>query len=247
MKRENLQHLLFVSTACLLSLPWLTPCVGLMSSALIDTAHNSVTRRNRPLDSLPDAQLKAWAAKPGPEFSILEKRAIPANARITDAELSDANGGMNAPRPGTAVGKSASAIVDGMSGTLRLIDPTTWMSDMPKENGANKMRRQLVLSESPYVLLQGDRLRFARAGNDGAIILAKAAYASVTVITPDGKFSASANQIHYRSAPQEFLLEGRPRVYSRGQSLAPDKEDDLMTLDIVNCRITCSSTVKERF
>ncbi len=125
MKREKVRRLLFVGAVCLLSFPWLTPCVGIWSAAAVNGAHDSITQRDQPLARLPTQQLKQWAAKPGPKLTVIENQAILRSSLITATELSAANGGMNAPHPGTLVGRGASAVVDGLTYTLTWVDPFT--------------------------------------------------------------------------------------------------------------------------
>ncbi len=243
MKREKLQRLLFVFAACLLSFPWLTPCVGLMSSAVVDTAHNSIARRDRPQERLPNAQLKAWAAKPGPKLKVIANAALPPHPQITDEEISADKGGLNAPVPGTIAGKGASALVDGVATALVLADPITWLSGFSMDDGPTKAHRQLVLSESPLVLLESVDLRYTRGGKNGPILLAKARHASLTIVTPDGKISARATHIHFSSGSQEILLEGSPSVESAGHRYTPKERNDQMTLNWVKRSVSCAGDV----
>lgn len=244
MKRENLQRFLFVSAACLLSFPWLTPCVGLMSSAMVDVAHDSISNRNRPLERLSNAQLKAWAEKPGPKLRVIQNTTLPPHRLIKDEELSAAKGGREAPLPGSVVEKSASGLVDGVATTLALADPITWASGFSGDMLPARPSRHLVLSETPFVLLEGRDLRLTRAGKNGPILLAKATYATVTIITPDGKTTANATHIHFDSTTNEIVLEGSwSSVESGGQRYSPKNKDELMTLNWSKRRVSCSGTV----
>jgi len=245
MKQEKLRRLLFVSAACLLSCPWLTPCVGIWSAAAVDTMHNSITKRNEPLNRLPDPRLKEWAAKPGPKLAVFEHQAIPKSLLVTAEELSSANGGRNAQRPGTLVGKGASALVDGVTLALSSVDPfnlaTGNLSVEPTQP-----KRRLILCESPFVMLEGKDIRFNRAGKNGAIHLAKASFARITVITPAGSYSASAQHIHYRGAAPQVVLEHSYGVNSGPQSLRPAQPESLLTLNFVKNRVSCSGAVSDR-
>ncbi|MFN0079689.1 MAG: hypothetical protein ACKVY0_24765 [Prosthecobacter sp.] len=243
MKREKLRRLLFVSAACLLSFPWLTPCVGIWSAAGVNGAHDSITKRDEPLARLPTKQLKQWAAKPGPKLTVMQRQTIPRNSLITEAELSAANGGRNAPRPGTLVGKGASAVVDGLTYTLTWVDPFTWVSQNSMGMEPTKPRRQLVLCESPFVLLEGNSIRFTRSGKNGPVLLARATGATVTVITPDGTFTARAQDIHFRGPSQEVLLEQPYSVHSGRQFLRFPKDGSLVKLNFVKRSVSCSGTV----
>lgn len=73
--------------------------------------------------------------------------------------------------------------------------------------------------------------------------MAKAKKANVTIITPNGKTTASATQIHYDSTNTEIVLKGGPSVKSGGQRHLPDKRDDLMTLNWSKRRVSCSRAV----
>ena len=243
MKREKLRRLLFVSAACLLSFPWLTPCVGIWSAAAVNGAHDSITHRDEPLARLPTKQLRQWAAKPGPKLTVIENQTNLRSSLITDTELSAANGGMNAPRPGTLVGKGASAVVDGLTYTLTWIDPFTWVSQNSMGMEPTKPRRQLVLCESPFVLLEGNSIRFTRSGKNGPVLLAHATDARVTVITPDGTFTAQAQDIHFRGPSQEVLLEHPYSIHAGSQNLRPVKTDTLMKLNFMKRSVSCSGII----
>lgn len=245
MKLEKLRRFLFVSTVCLVSFPWLTPCVGIWSAAAVNGVHDSISKRDEPLAHLPTKQLKELAAKPGPKLKVLEQQSIPRSSLITESELSDANGGKDAPRAGSLVGKGASAAVDGLTYTLIWADPFTWATKNSIGMEPTKPGRQLILCESPFVLLEGDSIRFKRSGKDGPILLAHATGATVTVITPDGTFAARANDIHFRGPSEEVLLERPYFVRSGGQNLMPSNNDSLMKLNFIKRRVSCSGAVKE--
>lgn len=243
MKREKLRRLLFVGTTCLLSFPWLTPCVGIWSAAAVNGVHVSVTKRVEPLNRLPDAKLKQWAAKPLPKIAVLAHQPVPDSLLISDAELSASNGGRNASRPGTLVGKGASALVDGVTYTLTWVDPFTWVSGNSLGMEPTKPDRRLVLSESPFVMIEAGDIRFVPEGKTGGVRLAKASNAKVTVITPEGSFFARAKQIHYRGPSQEVLLEKPWGVYSGTQNLSPAKPGSLMRLNFVKRSVSSAGQI----
>lgn len=245
MKRESLRRAAFVSLSCLLCLPWLTPCVGIWSSAGVNAAHDSITKRDEPLNRLPDPRLKEWAAKPAPGLKVFENRTVSPALLISDAELSFKNGGRNAPRPGTLVGKGASALVDGVAHTLNWVDPFTLVTGNSIGLEPTKPRRRLILCESPFVMLEGEHLRQVRDRKTGEIRLAKADNARLTIITSEGSSTARAQHIHYRGPGSEVVLEGGVRVLSGRQNLAPVKPDALMKLNFVERRVTCGSAVKD--
>ncbi len=263
MNRDSLRRCVFVSAVCLLSFPWLMPCVGIWSAAAINGAHDSITKRDQPLNRLPDPRLKQWASKPGPKLTILENQPISKSLLVSDEELSSALGGRNAPRPGTLVGKGASALVDGVSQTLNWVDPFTLATSNSLGVGPTRPERRLILCESPFVMLEGKDLRFIRDGNNGPIRLAKAKEGTVTIITPEGKVSAKAGFIHYRGPSQEVVLEqqavvqlwtlgGRSvlkqpiAIHNGQQNIHPSKPESMMTLNFVRRRVSCNGSVTKK-
>lgn len=215
MKREWIHRFLFVSAACLLSMPWLTPCgTGIIASAGISGTRNAFTRGGESEAQLPTRQLRSWASRPAKPFVIIASQPVPVSRLIGDEELAVARGVQDAAYPGSLLGKGASALVDGVSGTLQAIDPMSWGSDGIKADGGQDRRRQLVLCESPYVVLQGKELRLTRDGKKGPVRLAKAKDAVVSVITEDGSYSAAARVIHYRGPSEELILETPYRLFS---------------------------------
>ncbi len=252
MQRENLRRFLFVSAACLLSFPWLTPCVGIWSAAIVDGAHNKVTH-NRAADTrLPSEQLKAWERKDAPKLKVRENQPIPASMWISDAELSSANGGRNATRPGTLVGKGASAVVDGLTYTLAWVDPVTWIVDDSWRMKPSTPRRRLVLRESPFVLVESNEIRYTREGKDGPVRLARAQNAWITVISPAGSYEFHAESVHYRAPADELLLKPAHRFQIQRkemfgtQSLEPAAGGQVtwMKLDFVKGILSCAGKVK---
>ncbi len=245
MKRESMRRAAFVSLSCLLCIPWLTPCVGIWSSAGVNAAHDSITKRAEPLNRLPDPRLKEWAAKPGPKLKVFENRTVSPNLLVSDEELSFKNGGRNAPRPGTLVGKGASAVVDGVAHTLNWVDPYTLVTGNSIGLEPTKPRRRLILCASPFVMLEGEQLRQVRDRKTGGIRLAKADNARLTIITPEGASTARAQRIHYRGPGSEVVLEGGVRLLSGQQNLAPVKTDALVKMNFVERSVTCGSAVKD--
>jgi len=246
MKREKLRRAVFVAVVCLLSFPWLTPCVGIWSAAAVNGVHDSVTKRDEPLSRLPEAKLKEWAAKPLPRIAVLAHQPVPSSLLIADAELSASNGGRNASRPGTFVGKGASALVDGVTYTLTWVDPFTWVSGNSLGMAPTKPGRRLVLCESPFVMIEAGSIRYAREGKSGAVRLVKATNAKVTVITPEGSFFARAQHIHYRGPSQEVLLERPWGVFSSTQNLSPAKPGSLMRLNFVKRGVSSPGGVNDQ-
>ncbi|GEM_PF-1259607 len=246
MKQENLRRGLFVTATCLLSFPWLTPCVGIWSAAAVNGTHDSITRRDEPLNRLPDPRLKTWAAKPGPKLTVISHQPISPLTLIMDAEVSAANGGRNASRPGTLVGKGASALVDGVTYALVWVDPFTWVSQNSMGMEPTQPKRRLILCESPFVMLEGNDIRYTRTGKAGVVRLVLAKNAKVTVITPDGSFSASAEHIHYRGPSQEVLLEKAHAIRSHQQYIRLAKDESLVKLNFVKRSISCTGELTQR-
>ena len=245
MKREKLRRVLFVAVVCLLSFPWLTPCVGIWSAAAVNGVHDSVTKRDEPLNRLPDAKLKEWAAKPLPRIAILASRPVPAGLLVADEEVASRNGGRSAAKPGTLVGKGASALVDGMSYTLTWADPFTWVSGNTLDMEPTKPDRRLVLCESPFVMIEAQDIRYVPGEQKRGVRVAKASNAKVTVITPEGSFSARARFIHYRAPSSEVMLEQPYWVYSESQNLMPAKPGSVMRLDFVKRGVSSPGGVIE--
>ncbi|WP_395750059.1 hypothetical protein [Prosthecobacter sp.] len=233
MKRENLHRFLFVSAVCLLSIPWLTPCAGVMASAALDGVTSGATQRAAP--GVPTQQLKEWAAKPGPKFKVERVRSIPKSLLISDEEVSAARGGQSAPRSGAVLGRGVVAVTEGVSDTLAMIDPLTWIAGDATDRGVGKSRRQLVLCESPYVVLQAREIRFVREGKNGPVRLVKARDAVITIITAAGSYSASAGFIHYRGPSQEVILETACTLKSGTQFFfgTTEKNGPVMRLNFV--------------
>lgn len=233
MKRENLRRRLFVSAACLFSFPWLTPCVGIWSAAAVNGVHDSVTKRDEPLNRVPDPRLKEWAAKQLPRIAILPGPPDTAGLHVTEEEVSARQGGRSAAKPGTMVGKGASALVDGITYALTWADPFTWVSGNSLDMKPTKPDRRLVLCQSPFVMIEAQEIRFVSAGKAGGVRLARASNAKVSVITPEGAMVARARYIHYRGPSEEVVLETPFGVYSETQNLLPARPGSLMRLNFV--------------
>jgi hypothetical protein len=245
MKREMLRRFLFVSAACLLSIPWLTPCAGILSAALVDGAHNAVTHRDSPKATLPTRQLKQWAARRGPAFKVSRNQVIPESLLVRDEELSAANGGREASYPGTLLGKGASALVDGVTETLIWVDPVTLMFRNSLEMKSTKPERQLVICESPFVVLRGQDIRYTRDGKTGPVRLAKAKNATVMIITPEGSFSGNAESIHFRGPSQEIVLENAYGLRRGSVSIKSllRKPGLMMRMDFVKRTVACNADI----
>ncbi|WP_395745335.1 hypothetical protein [Prosthecobacter sp.] len=248
MKRGNLRRFLVVFAVCLLSFLGLTSCVGIWSAAVVDSVHNEVTHRDERNNKPPTPQLKEWQAKQGPALKVRENQPIPPGMRVMDAELSVANGGRNASRPGTLVGNGASAIVDGLTNTLSWADPFTWIMNDPWRVKPSTPQRRLILRETPFVMLQGDDIRYTRGEKDGPVLLAKAKNAWITVITPDGSYRMSASAIHYRGPGADAVLLEPARIFITDVQLTgPKSRDEGAVLNFVKRTLSCSGTKEDYF
>ncbi len=246
MQRENLRRFLFVSAACLLSFPWLTPCVGIWSAMAVDGTHNAVSHRDQDKIKLPTPQIEKWSEKMLPKLKVSENQPISPAMRIEDAELAWTKGGRNAPRPGTVVGKGVSAAVDGLTYTLAWVDPVTWVLEDGWRVSPSTPRRQLVICQSPYVVLQAQNLRFTREGKDGPVKLAKARNALVRVIAPGGSYSIWATEIHYRGPAQEMLLVGTGQIFTpQMKVIEPAERDAWVKLNFVKHVLAFDGKMKE--
>ena len=111
---------------------------------------------------------------------------------------------------------------------------------------ATKPSRQLVLCESPFVVLEGQDIRFTRDGKNGPVRIAKAKESTVTVITPDGSFSARATCVHFRGPSQEVLLEHLYNVRSGEQQMFSKAKDfgNLTKLNFVTRTVSFDGPVE---
>lgn len=257
MKREEARRFVFVLAALACAVPWLTPCtlgLGTMASGLVNKVSRPLVAE--PLDYLPHPDLKQWAARPGPLLEVRTVRAMPASLFIRDDEL-PGDKTQNASRPGTDMRGRAGSFV-GMISTLLAITDASTRSFLEEGNGdmgllynmpgrAEDDRRQLALSEFPFVLLQGEELRYLGDGKESWPALARADQRSkVTIITPDGTFIGIARRIHFRSSSTEVILEGDPTVQSGQQHIKGARADAVMRLDFKKRRVTVSGPVVEK-
>lgn len=235
---DEIRRWLFVGATCLLAIPWLTPC---SNGETKGPGTPYLDRTGGTWGNLPNDQLKEWARKPGPQLRVVSHTSLfSKQLLVSDAELSAATGGAQASRPkaglGFRFGQAVSSLttmplnlyypmIKGLAGSDReLVEPMK-----PKQDNA---RRQLVVCENPFVLLQGEDLVFFKSGNPESIAMARASTgAKVTVITPDGTFFGIARRIHFRRGQQEILLEGDPTVVSGHQYIKGGKPDAMMSLD----------------
>jgi len=252
-----MKRIVFGCAACVLALPWLAPCtfgLGTMASGLVNKVSRPLVAE--PLDYLPHPDLKQWAARPGPMLEVRTVGAMPASLFIRDDELPGDKTKI-ASRPGTDMRGRAGSFVGMISTLLAITDASTRgfledgdgdmgiLDDMPGR--AEDDRRQLALSEFPFVLLQGEELRYLDDGEEHWPKLARADKRSkVTVITKDGTFIGIARRIHFRSSSTEVILEGDPTVQSGQQHLKGARTDAVMRLDFKKRLVTVNGPVVEK-
>lgn len=241
-----------------LAVPMLSPCtfgLGASSAVLLDKAGN--IGGVGPLSHLPQGELRKWASKPGPPMSINTGNSV--NRGLLFAE-SDFAGALRAPRPGSSLGHGAqqgvSSVLQSLSTLLAMTDGM--MLGMIHEEGNGPIasfegsgsdldkRRQLVLSESPFVILQGEEVWFRFAADKKTVATAMASgRAKVTVITPQGTYFAIARKAHWHGFDQPLVLEGNPYVQTGSQALSVERADELVALDVKTRTISASGPVKE--
>ncbi|MCB1278561.1 hypothetical protein [Prosthecobacter sp.] len=252
--RKTIERGLFVLAVGVVSLPWLTPCtlgLGTMASGAINVAARPLV--SQPLDYLPHPDMKQWAARPGPMLEIQVVRSVPSNLFVRDEDLPKKIA-HTAPRPGTGLRGKTGNFIGMVSALLAATDAST--RGMIEEGGGNlgvldefpgsahDMRRQLILNEFPFVLLQGTDLTYLGKEKEPWPRIARASkHSKVTVITPDGTYFGLAERIHFRSGSSEVILEGDPTVQSGEQHIKGAKHDAIMRLDFKNRRVIVNGPV----
>jgi hypothetical protein len=221
----------FFGVTLLCAAPFLSPCtfgVGAVASKMISKAGEPL-KLSKPLDHLPTDQLREWARRPGPKLSVVQTGSIRSNSLIQDAELVGARQATRKPRSLLSGAADATeflaaliAITD--AGTFAMMDTEPTFSTVDQE-----LRKQLIISESPFILLQGRELPFSVA-TAGKPAVARARYsAKLSWIGPEGLCFALANRIHFRAGSDEIILEGMPGVASGGQYV---RGQTLMSLNV---------------
>lgn len=259
MNAATLRRLGFTGAVCLLSLPWLAPCtfgIGTAAAVGVKKAADLVLKDDPSEIPLPEKQLREWAAKPGPKLDVRSVSAMPASLLIAMEDL-DRLGARQASRTGGLSGgaRGVAGASAGMIASLLVISDALTVSFLEKDNSGGfdlpdlfpsagrDRRRQLVLCQSPFVLLQGDSLRYVDSGNRLQLAVALAD-CKVTVISPAGTFSGIAQRIHYRAGSSEVILQGNPTVMSGDQFIKGTRQDAMMRLDFQQRRVTVLGPVK---
>lgn len=257
MPSSPMKHPVSATAAAGLSLLVLNSCtlgLGTIASGVINYASRPLAGHT--LDYLPHPDLKQWAARPGPRLEVKIVKPVPAKPFVRDDEL-PAKTAKKGPRPGGAMTSRAGRLIGQISKLLAASDAVTrdfWFSNSEDDKILDEVpgefddkRRQLALSEFPFVLLQGEELLYI--GNDEELwpVLARADKQSkITVITPDGTFFGIARRIHFRKESSEVVLEGDPTVQSGEQHIKGANPDTLMRLDFKARRVTANGPVVEK-
>ena len=227
------------------TVPMLTPCtlgLGTAGSKLLDSTTDTLTPG--PLNHLPSKQLLTWAVKPGPELTVLQNQAVNRASLIATDELVNARQGS---RTESSVRRGMATVTKGLADLLAMSDVMTLelTNSTRVSGGGSAPRQQVVLSESPYVILQGEQLRCTQE-NPGQVRLALASTrAKLTVITPEGSYFALANRIHFRHGSSEIILEGNPMIQSGHQHISDAKAEALMSLSVSKKTVRVSGVGKE--
>lgn len=240
-KPKQLTAVLFFVGTILLALPWLTPCtLGIGTSASAMVARLS---HDDPLGYLPNDHLKKLAAKPGPHLTTAVQKS--ASLPISDSELTAA-GAKLMGRKSNAMG----GVTDGLAAALAASDGLTSIalgSGAPPDSYRD-LRRQLVLCESPYVVLMANEIQFVPADAVGGIPkLARASGAArVMVVTSEGSFFGLASQIHFRGPSTEVILAGNPTVQSGYQFIKGRDPRTSFRLDFARRSVTSSGPFHDK-
>ena len=240
---ENLRRGWLALITCLVSLAALTSCKLGLGKLAASAMHRMVQPfSSDALDYLPNPDLKQWAVRRGPMLEVQTGKAISRSRFIRDDELSQA--ARNAPRASSGIRGKAGDLVGFVSALLALASA----SERNDELGSiDDNRRQLAINEFPFVMLQGEELRYLKPDQQPWPTIARAAnHSKVTIITPDGTFFGIAQHIHFRSSSSEVVLEGDPTVQSGHQHIKGTQPDTIMTLDFVQRRVIVTGPVVQQ-
>lgn len=104
--------------------------------------------------------------------------------------------------------------------------------------------KQVDLSDTPLVVLEGDDIWIAREGKRDTPSLALAStrslMAKITIATSQGTLFATADRIHFRGASSEIVLEGTPFVQFGRQQIRTASPKALMKLDFTRLAVFVS-------
>lgn len=239
------QRFAFVSLVCLLSVPWLTPCVGVLGGAVIHGVHKAVQGRDDVLDRLPNDRLRQWAAKPARSLVVVEKVPVPARDLVSEEDVSSARGGRSVASPGNLLGKGLSAVANGLATTLVAADPLVLgHADDGVVIDQVRKRPSIVLCEQPFVFLDAEKIRVTREEKNGLLEMVRATGGIVRVITADGTITAHAGEVHFRSGTDYVVLEHPRGVRTAGGYVRPAASGAMMRLHFSARRLECDGPVR---
>lgn len=244
MGHDSCRRFLFVCLVCLLSVPWLTPCVGIWSAAAVSGVHDAVAKPHDVIARLPGDDLKKWAANPPPKLTLLTHRTISSSEFVREDEVDAAHGGSAVPPPGTLAGRGTSMVVKGVAETLTWVDPFTWMTQNAMDPTPDAPQRHVVLCESPYVVLSGLDIRVLREGKNGRILLARARSGTVHVITPQHALVMRGGVIHFRAPNHHLVIEQPTTAHIGADDIAFGRGDAVAKLDFSTWRLECRGDAK---
>lgn len=221
----------FCAAVLLCAVPFLAPCtfgVGAAASGLLSKVSEPLSE-NQQVAHLPTDQLRGWAHGPGPSLNVIPGSLIPTGSLVQDEHLA---GARNASRRKHSLRTGAAQATEALAGLFAITDAASLGFldiNAPIEFSSMDPRRQLILSESPFLLLEGEDLRFSKDSAGRPAIARAGRRAKLSWIGPEGLCFALANRIHFRSGAGEIILEGMPAVASAGQYV---RGDSLMSLNV---------------
>lgn len=225
--------MLFVITTCLVSLPWLTPCgITILPATALFGADRALSGGHADPIHLTRSQNNAIAESGSLPFTVREHQPVPRSLLITTAEwerlrrdhwsLEDAGFG----------GLADAAMF------LLSVDP---VNNMQSNNGSSKNlpgeeRRKVVLSQEPLVVLEADRVLFARSGKRVLPHLAEGKTESMlvnaTLHSAAGKLFVVGQRICFRASSSELIVEGNAMVQSGHRQVRTANRHALMRINI---------------
>jgi hypothetical protein len=255
MKRDHFRRVLFVTAACLLSLPWLMPCVlgGLSAMA--------VRRTGRVLFGKPDSDLR-FSDQVGQNqqalafsdraLKVCENQLITRTLLITAEELQKIEG-MDVSHRGLSFRERSAASFEAVASALEEADGTGSVSGRSHDvqtRDFNTVRHKVVLSSAPFVMLEADELRHVRRGKEKHPVMALAAtntglQANATIITSGGNYFATARRIHFRGPSPEIVLEGNPVVQFGRRQVKPARLGTLMKFNFITHEVSVGGRAVE--
>lgn len=258
MKRNHLRRMLFMSSACLLSLPWLTPCVlgSLSAMAVRGTGRVLFGKPSSDLrvsDQVP--QNNGIVAASEQALKVRENQTIPPSLLITAEELQK-TGGLNASRSGLSFRERSAANFEAVARALEEADGTGSVRSggtYAQTKEFNGVRHKLILRGEPFVLLEADELRHVRRGKEKYPTLALATtntgmLANATIITSGGNYFATARRIHFRGSSPEIVLEGNPVLQFARRQVKPARPGSLMKFNFITHEVSVGGrAVESRF